>query len=207
MAIKAQAKGGIDFEPLAEGTHFAVCDMIVDLGMQPGSQLFPKPRHQIYFRWQVPGERIDVNGESKPRVVGGTYTASMNEKANLRKVVEGWRGTKFKSDQESEQYDLISLLGKPCMVTVVHSKDGKYANVASVAALPKGTPAPKLEGEAIQHDTDVDSYAKLPKWLQTKLDGQIAEEDATPPSVHKDRVPDAEADRLGADDLGDDIPF
>ena len=62
----------------------------------------------------------------------------MNEKANLRKHLEGWRGKNF-TDAEAEDFDLASVLGKPCMLIVSESENGgkTYSNIASVGPMPK----------------------------------------------------------------------
>lgn len=182
--MKFPASGGGDFDPLAEGVHIGVCDMIVDLGVQPGRGAFG-PKHEVYIRWQVPAERVTYTKDGKelegPRVVGQSYTASMSPKANLRKIIEAWFGKKFPGDKEAEDFDIAKLLGRACQVQVAHSKDGKYANVVSVMALPKGLPAPAVENGTLLYDTEHDAtYAKLPQWLQKKVDGQIY--DQQPPA-------------------------
>lgn len=175
-AMTFSAGGGGDFKRLEPGTHPAVCDMVVLMGYQPGSAQFPKPKLKVYIRWQVPGERTD---DDRPMVVGATLTASMNEKAQLRQLLEGWRGKKF-SDDEAEAFDVAKLIGQACMVSVVEKETaGKtYSNVASVSKLPKGLPAPALEGEALVYWNRNDAadqavFRRLPEWLQKKIDGQI----------------------------------
>ena len=100
MPLKFPAKSGAgDFEPVAAGTHIAICDMVVYLGVQPGSGMYPKPKPQVFIRFELPNERIDFEKDVKkmngPAVIGKRYTASMNEKATLRKDLEGWRGKSF----------------------------------------------------------------------------------------------------------------
>ena len=48
--------GGKDFDPVPEGSHLAVCDMFVDLGMQD-SRFGAK--HKIYLRWQITSLRVE----------------------------------------------------------------------------------------------------------------------------------------------------
>src|SRR5271170_6313735 len=43
-----------DFDPAPSGTHIAVCDIVAYLGMQPGSGLYPKPKPQLYIRFELP---------------------------------------------------------------------------------------------------------------------------------------------------------
>lgn len=218
--MKFAARGGSDFTPVPEGTHIAVCDMIVYLGLQPGSPQYPDAKHKVYVRWQISSERVEYEKDGVkqegPRVAGQEYTASMHEKARLRKDVETWRGKKFANDGEAEAYDINVLLGKACMLNVVHKTTarGTFANVCAVMALPKGTKAPAAENGTVLHDTDTDNYEKLPQWLKTKVDNQLG--DDKPAKRHE--LGSIDADEVAAaqhaatrkpvgPDPDDDIPF
>lgn len=179
--------GGRDFEPLRADQHVALCDMIVDLGMQPpGPNSKFGPKHQVYFRWQVPEERVEYEYDgqqvNRPAVIGRIFTASLSEKGHLRPFLESWRGQAFTAD-ELREFDLNSVAGAAAFINVIHepgNKAGKpvtYANIATIMKLPKGMPKPKLEGEIIIHDEDHDRYDDLPEWLQKKLDAAIDEDD------------------------------
>ena len=173
-----------DFEPVAAGSHIAVCDMVVYLGIQPGSGLYPAPKPQLFIRFEIPAERIEYEKDGKkitgPAVIGKTYTASMNEKANLRHDLESWRGKQF-SDEEAGDFDVAAILGKPCMISVIHKQKGDktYANIGNIGSLPKGI-SPKTivaEQTPIYYGEDnIDAYQKLPEWLRKKIDGQIVPE-------------------------------
>ncbi len=187
MTFKAKS-GDTDYTPVPAGSHIAVCDIVADIGLQPGSTLYPKPKQQVYLRFQLPNEQIEYEKDGKkltgPSVIGKTYTASMNEKATLRHHLESWRGKQF-SDEEAETFDVSLLLGKACMVTVMHStKDGKtYANISGIGGLPKGidrkTILPASTPILYSPETP-QTYAQLPEWLRKKIDGQIKIE---PPPV------------------------
>ena len=205
MAIIAKESGGKDFEPLAEGGHAAICDMMVDLGMQDSHF---GPKHKVYIRFQVPEERVtwEKDGESfdKPAVIGGTFTLSLSAKSTLRPLLEGWRGKKFTSD-EVRGFDITKVAGKPGYINVVHDEgnDGKtYAQLASIMPIPKGMAAPELEGVVlIYEDGDPnDVFDKLPEWLQKKIKDQIVEKEEPAP---RGRPQPAAFDT----DLDDDVPF
>lgn len=183
MALKLPVSGGGgDFKRLPAGSHIAICNLIADLGLQPGSAAFPNPKRQVYVRFEIPAERVEWEKDGVkhegPQVIGKSYTASMNEKANLRKHLEGWRGKNF-TDAEAEDFDLASVLGKPCMLIVSESENGgkTYSNIASVGPMPKGIPAPTSENELLMYDDDNDhkTFNKLPPWLQEKIEKQIKE--------------------------------
>jgi len=206
MAIIATDNGGGgDFKPVPQGTHLAICNMVVDLGKQRKEwQGQERVRPEIFIRWELPNERLewtDKDGHPKegPMVIGQTYTLALNDRANLRRDLEAWRGRAFTPD-ELKGFDVAKLLGKPCMVTVTHNeKQGRiYANVSGVAGLPKGIEKPeRTEIDPILYDDEhPDAWNHLPEWLQKKIDAQVKDE------------PRPAADNGGfGSDLDDDIPF
>lgn len=209
--------GGKDFDPVPEGSHLAVCDMFVDLGLQNGGRYGPK--RKIYLRWQIPSLRVSYEKDGvkveAPMALGGTYTLSLSEKSNLRPMLQSWRGRAFTPD-ELKKFDVSSVAGAPCMITVTHApKDGGgiYANVGVVAKLPPGVPAPKLEGELIIYDADnTGTWDKLRPWLQEKIKAAVSanENEGHDFSRGNDgHISGFDPDNRPAygDDLDDDVPF
>jgi len=191
-----------DFKRLPAGTHIAVCNLVADVGLQPGSQAYPKPKRKVYIRFEVPAERVEYEKDGVahegPQTIGSFFTASMNEKAVLRKALEGWRGRAF-TDEEAADFDVAAILGKACMLSVVEDTyNGKtYSNIASISALPKGTAAPKAENPLLYYADDKrDQYDSLPEWLRKKIDDQIEPEPVREKAAGK-----------SADFHDDDIPF
>ena len=185
MSTYSATGSGKDFAISPEGTHMAVSTLVADVGLQPGSSQFPDPKVKIFIRWEIPAERVTYEKDGKevegPQIIYANYTASVGPKANLRKVIESWRG-KAMTDQEAELFDVRNLLGKTCMLQVVHSPDGKYANVKNVMAPPKGTKPLDAEGPSVYYGTDDDAaYADLPKFLREKVDNQLDPAVAKPP--------------------------
>lgn len=195
-----------EFKRVPAGSHIAVCNLIADCGMQPGSALYPNPKRKLYVRFEIPTERVEYEKDGQtvegPMTLGSFYTASMNEKATLRKHLESWRGRSF-TDEEAAQFDVSAILGKACMLSVVHSESGgkTYANIASIGAMPKGVAIPKAENPLLYYDENSPAAAldKLPKWLQDKINGQIVDVVTTqePQSMPRD----------AGDFEDDDIPF
>lgn len=196
--------GGKDFDPVPEGSHLAVCDMFVDLGMQDSHF---GAKHKIFLRWQIPALRLkyEKDGENfdVPMTVGGQYTLSLSEKSNLRPILQSWRGKAFTPD-ELKKFDVTTVLGKPCMITVTHAPKpdgGVYSNVGAVAKLPAGIPPPVMEGEALLYDADnMDSFERLRPWLQEKIKAQIIQDEP------EERGGGGENYAM-ADELDDDVPF
>lgn len=202
------AKGGKDFAKVSAGTHLAVCTLVADVGLQPGSGMYPEPKVKVFFRFEVPSERTEYEKDGQamegPMVIYHNYVASMNPKANMRKAIESWRGAKF-TDAEAEKFDVRKLAGQTCMIQVVHTADGQYANIANIMAPPKGTAKLKPEGTAIYYGPDDDShYNELPKFLQKKVDEQLdhpltsSPKVTSTPSATSTSVDDAFADAEAA---------
>ena len=180
MVMKFKATGGgEDFKRCPAGSHLAVCNMVADVGLQPGSRMYPNPKHKIYVRFEVPSERVEYEKDGKkvegPITIGTYYTASMSEKATLRKHLEGWRSKKF-TDAEAEDFDVSAILGKACMLSVVETEsDGKtYSNIANIGAVPKGLPPMQAENPLLYYVADDEKqFDKLPEWLQKKIGEQL----------------------------------
>lgn len=135
-----------EFSPVPAGAHMAICYRVIDLGTQETTwEGKTKQTHQVLVGWEIPEELME---DGRPFTIGQVYTWSMGEKAKLRAHLEAWRGKAFEDidfrDPKEGGFDIRKIVGKPCMVTVMHSsKNGNtYANVAGVAKLPKSMLAP-----------------------------------------------------------------
>ena len=205
LTLPVGSNGGGDFKRAPAGSHIAVCNLVADCGLQPGSAQYPAPKRKIYVRFEIPAERVEYEKDGKqvegPLTIGSFYTASMNEKATLRKHLEGWRGKKF-SDDEAAGFDVSALLGKACMLNVVESESGgkTYSNIAGIGSMPRGVPTPQAENTLLYFDSESDpnKLEALPKWLREKIEGQL-----------RPSRPAANESHAGSsgDDFHDDIPF
>lgn len=212
MALNLPVKGGSDdFKRCPAGSHIAVCNLVADVGMQPGSGMYPEPKRKLYVRFEIPNERVEFERDGQkvegPLTIGQFFTASMHEKANLRKQLEGWRGRAFTDDQAAA-FDVSSILGKPCMLTVVEKESGGkvYANIKGIGPLPKGVPAPKAENPLLLYDADnLKTYEKLPKWLRDTVDKQLEESVREAPEEDLHRGSHSEREFIDDDLSG--VPF
>lgn len=128
--------GGKTFIPAPEGQHAAVCVDIIDLGMVETTwQGKQKKSHKCRVVFEI-DERTP---EGQRFTVREQFTASLNEKAALRKFMESWRGRPFTED-ELKGFDLEALWSAPALIQVVHKARGEktYANISSIMKLPKG---------------------------------------------------------------------
>jgi hypothetical protein len=130
------------------GNYVARCFQIIDLGTQV--EVYngdTKEQHKIRISWETPTETKVFKEElgEQPYIVSQEYTLSLGDKANLRKMLVSWRGKDF-TEEELQGFDILKLLGKPCMIQVIHktSKSGnQYITIGSVANLPKGIECPE----------------------------------------------------------------
>ena len=168
MSLTVNANGGTNLPPVAEGTHLAVCNMLVDLGLQT-SEVYKNTSRKVLIGWEIPGETIKTEDGEHPRTLSKRYTASLNESANLRQDLAAWRGRDFTSE-ELDAFDLRNIIGKSCLLNVIHKEsNGKtYANISSIMALPKGMEKGVLSGKPTVFDLDSDPLSaveELPKWI------------------------------------------
>ena len=130
------------FKLVPAGTHMALCFGIVDLGTQVYSyQGEQKQARQCRIMWELHGEDADGQPltleDGRPLSLSQRYTLSLAEKAKLRKTLISWRGREFTA-QELRGFDLRTIIGAPCMLTVTHASKGDktFANVDTVTAVP-----------------------------------------------------------------------
>jgi len=212
LTVKEPSGGGSN--PVSQGLHQAVAFMLYDLGTHY-SEKFGKSTHKLLIGWEVPSERIEVERDGEkvdlPKMISARFTASLHEKAQLRKTLESWRGRGF-TKEELAGFNMQSILKANCMVNVIHNpKDGKtYANVANVVPLLKGMK--KLEPENpiryFSFEEHLDSIPEgTPDWIkdiikaseewQSMNDGGIDEQrhstgsqyDAGEPGPQEDQIP------------------
>jgi hypothetical protein len=167
-------------EIIPQGTYPARLYSFVDLGLQDGTfKGQPKTSHKVFLTFELPSLTKEFDGKQKPLVISNEYTFSMASGAFLRPVVEGLIGTTL-TDEEAINFDfeesIDSLLGKPCLLSVVHTvskKNGEtYANIGSVIPPISGMEVPSQFNEntfyLLSHG-DNEVFKNLPKFLVDKI--------------------------------------
>lgn len=217
-SIKASAKAGKDFDPVPAGVHFAICTMVVDLGLQPGSGKYPRPKHQVYLKFEIPDVKVqwEKSGEKHEgnAMIGRKFGLSLSDKSHLKPFLVSWRGKPFTS-QELESFDITSVIGKVCQLNVVHEgkSDGSgkvYANISNAFPLIKEQLAAlRLDPDRAQPSQELLVYTplahdqkmweRLPEWMQKAIDERVEEAPAAEDT--------SQAPTKGAEDFSDDIPF
>lgn len=186
MSLIASEKSGWTIELIPEGVHIARCVSVIDLGTQLTTfEKKEKEVHQVRFEFEFPNltytfEDKDTKVEKTvTKVMGTTFSVSLNSKAKMRKFLESWRGKKF-TEEELKWFNLWKVLWQVCQIQIIHSEDGKYANIENALPLMKWISVPETDRElmtfSILEDTkgkpiwfNEDSFEKLPEWLQNKI--------------------------------------
>lgn len=135
MSLIARATGGGEFETTPEGTYIGRCIKVVDIGTQTTTGQFgTTSRPKVMIQWELLDEDVKMK-DGRPFAISQFYTTSLHEKSQLRKHLEAWRGKKFTAD-ELEGFDLKNVLGKYCMIQVVHTESNgtTYANLNAIMA-------------------------------------------------------------------------
>lgn len=136
MSLKGKVSSG-DYELCPAGNHIGRCIRIIDIGtIESNFQGKSLWQHKIKLGFELPLEKME---DDRPFSVWSELTLTMSEKGHLRPLLEGWRGKNF-NDEEAEEFDILKLLNKTCMINVVHNEG--YANIKSIAQIPKGTRCP-----------------------------------------------------------------
>lgn len=163
-------------EILDEGTYPARIYEYIHLGTQKGEWEGRETNYyKIRFTFEFPTEKRvfkEENGE-QPMVMSFDATLSFNEKANLRKIAEACVGKM--TDAEAVNFDVDTLVGKCCLVSVAHKppKDGiVYAFINGFMPLMKGlTIEPQINETKVltfEHWNE-DYFQSLPQFVKDRI--------------------------------------
>ena len=201
--MKWQDNSGGDFEQPPIGTHVAICVKVIDIGTQKSEyQGQANIKRQCIVGWELPNELMTTGDYAgKPFTVSKFYTASLNEKANLRKDLANWRGRDF-TEEELGGFESRNVLGKPCMLSLTLNDKGK-ARVTGVMALPRGTQVPAQTNKSVYFSLDEFDQAVF----ESLSDGYKKLIQASP-EYRMLTAPDAPIQgKNNFSDMDDDIPF
>lgn len=173
--LTASAKPTSSTPPLEAGSYLARCVQLIDLGDQM-NEIAGKLQRQVMLLFEIPTERIEINGEDKPRTISATYTLSLNDKAKLRGVLESWRGKQF-TEEELAAFDLRKILNATCMLTVVEkvskTSGNKYSSIAAISRPFKGAIVKPAETPILAFDLDepgcLEVLETLPEWMRERV--------------------------------------
>jgi hypothetical protein len=206
--MKVSDNGGGDFEQAPAGTHVGRCIRLIDLGTQFGEyQGKPNAARKVVVTWELPNALMtEGTFAGQPFTVGKWYTASIGEKANLRKDLVNWRGREF-TEEELRGFDIKKLLGVPCLLSLTPNDKNKV-RVTGIMKPPPGTQCPAQVNPSVYFSLERDEFNQgvfdaLSEFWQTEIkkSPEWGDLKGKPGPVK----PSASGGKF--DDLEDDIPF
>lgn len=197
-------------EPIQAGNYAARCYQMIQIGtVKEVINGEVKELNKVRIGWELPTELKvfkEENGE-QPLVISEEYTLSMHEKSNLRKMLASWRGKDF-TEEEAKSFDITKLIGKTCMVNIIHKASKSdasriYEKIGSVSSVPKGLDIPDQINKTmvLQYDAfDYALYDSLPDFIKDKIKASREFAEMQQPNHVKSNIP-ADLDPI------DDLPF
>ena len=172
MSMIAKENGGTSIPNLADGVYTAISSMLIDLGVQRNEK-FDKDQRKFILIWNIVGEIVKIGDLEVPRTISKEYGFSLNEKSNLRKDLEAWRGQAF-TEEELRGFYLSNILNKGCQLQIINKEsNGKsYNNIAGIMALAKGMQVEQLEETLVfdmEEQESWNNYHKVPGWIKEKI--------------------------------------
>lgn len=145
--------GAKEWEQPETGNQVARCIRVIELGTQKKEyQGQTSWKRQTLVVWELP-DNLMTDGEhaGKPFTISQFYTASLGEKANLRRDLEGWRGKAF-TQEELNGFDQRKIIGQPCMLNLI-DREGKV-RIGGVSSIPRGLQVPPQVNKSLFYDID-----------------------------------------------------
>jgi len=175
---KASSGEGGDYELPPAGSHPAILVGLVDLGTKDNTYNGKtSKRHKIMLIWELTAES-DSKGQNF--VVAQDYTWSLNSKAALRVIVEGFRGRAMADDEE---FDLSQMLAQPSMISLSEGTSAsgkKFMEVTGLSKPPRGLSVPPATHDSyVFHWGAIGSTKddfELPDWMP-RLYGRMVADD------------------------------
>ena len=198
-----------DFEKAPIGNWVARCFGIIDIGHQYNAK-YDQSHPKVILQFEL----LDTETRAKdgsPITVNKIYSAYMSEKAHLRRDMESWRGKAFGAD-EKDAFLITKVAGQFALLNIVHSEDGKWANIEGVTAIPKQMREnlPAAVNKILLFDLNdhtKEQLEALPNWMQQKIAGSEEFRQNTSGQPDGTEPPLAAPDGEEFDDDLSDIPF
>lgn len=172
LSLEKQSKKQ-NFSRIEDGTYPARIAQIIDIGQQKqtdwqtgevkvyddGNEVI-KP--EVFINFEFGTERIEVNGEDKPRWLGRSFIISAHEKSKMYELMQA---------TAPGATSISEALGKACTVTVGSTSTGN-AKITGISPMMRGMQVQELENPTTVFDFDEPDMAvweKIPEWLQGKV--------------------------------------
>lgn len=207
MSLRVSEGNNTKFELLPEGTYTARCFKMIDLGTQTTEWLGEKKlQRKVMISWEILDDHVKME-DNRPFAVTKKYTASLHEKAQLRKDLEAWRGKKF-TPAELANFLLTDVMGAYCTMQIVHSEAANGNSYANMNAIMSTKDKPEPINPNTEFDVDQPNM-KMFEGFSDKLKEQInaclewRKEPAYQPAKRAEPVIDIQEEPISLDD----IPF
>ena len=147
MAFNVEYKESGDFILTPQGQFQGVAAEILDLGMSekiykaPDGTENKRNVHEIQYVFQL--NKVDAESGKRYEVRSRPMNTNLSDKATLRDFLRQWRGHDLTDAEKLPPgIDLETLVGKNCLISVIHNKvgDKTYANIGSIMPLVEGMP-------------------------------------------------------------------
>lgn len=176
--MSASSGEGGDFELPPAGSHPAILIGVVDLGTKDNTYNGKtSKRHKILLCWELTAE-ADSKGQNF--IVAQDYTWSLNSKAQLRTIVEGFRGRAL---ADNEEFDVADMLSQPCMISIsegISASGKKYVEVGGVSKPPRGLAVPPAMNDTFVFHWGAVSSTKddfgIPAWMPRLYGRNVADD-------------------------------
>ena len=176
LRLSIEENAGIARPMVPQGSQIARCVGIMDLGtVMSDWQGKSKPRKRVSLMFEFPKHKATFREEdgAQPLVKTITYTRSFNEKGNLRKDLEAWRGAAF-TQKELLGWDLDNVLGQPCQITITHktTPDGNVKDrITGISMMHEDLKCPAQENESFVYEIaqHPKNWDRLPPWAKDEV--------------------------------------
>ena len=130
--------------------------------------------------------------DGRPYTISRRFTATLHRQGNLRPFLAAWRGKDLQAE-ETKNFDVGVLLGKPCRLFVQHEeREGKlYANIENVLK-PEANQSTQAVNLLVRFDLDAPDAAlkaQLPEWVRKVIDQAVIVPKSEPATAATEPAP------------------
>ncbi|GAB3741484.1 phage replication initiation protein, NGO0469 family [Spirosoma lituiforme] len=160
-------------EQLPDAAHPALLRRIIELGSLPtvwNNVTTIRPR--LLLTWVIPSITLMIGDQPRPALVHKEYLFSLQQNAHLYKDIVAMRGREFGDEYDNTPFDVLSILGMPCLVTT-KQETGKQPIVISLEAFPEDEfyPETDLSFQSLTYTNfDWALYNSLSKTVREKME-------------------------------------
>lgn len=196
-----RAQTGGDNGRIEDGVYPARLVQLIDIGEQPQEDLKTGEvkgfARELWMTFEFPTERIEVDGEDRPRWQSRQVKLSFNKRSNLTKYLKAL-------DPKGKSKTIEELLGATCQVEIGSTSTGK-AKIVNVSSLMKGMQVGELENPTKSFDMDnpdMEVFEGLPDFLKEKMQNA-----RNYPNSKLAEIQDNGDSNDKEEDFDDDLPF